>query len=140
LRTYPCGADEGEKAVDYHKVVPADHAERHRWMEMLVRASIAFQVRSIRLARGWTQQELANRSSLSLPTIGRLEDMAGESPSIATLLAVAKAFDCGLVARFTDWQEFVDRMIGMIPPKAFDAAELQREAEIVTAPECEPIT
>lgn len=101
-------------------VVPKDREERHRWMAMLLRASIAFQVRTMRLARDWTQEELAKRAGLSIPTISRVEDLSGEAPTLETLLTLAKTFDCGLICRFQSWDEFVSHMAGMIPPDPWE--------------------
>jgi transcriptional regulator with XRE-family HTH domain len=108
-------------------VIPKDHDERHRWMAMLLRASIAFQILTIRKARGWTQEELATRSGLSHQTIVRLEDMNGADPTVGTLAAVAKAFDCALYCRFSSWNEFVRMMAGTIPPSSYEA---EREAGV----------
>ena len=103
-------------------------------MGVLVRASIAYQIRTLRMVRGWTQEELASRAKLSTPTISRLEDASGESPQISTLTAVANAFDVALFIRFESWEAFVRHMAGLIPPAAFDADKLADEAEDDTKP------
>lgn len=102
-------------------VVPRDPDDRHRWMSVILRASIAYQTHTIRRARNWSQEQLAFRANLSTQTIIRLEDPSGEWPSLTTLKEVASAFDCALVCRFTSWPDFVAQMVGLIPPHAFDA-------------------
>lgn len=47
-------------------------------------------LRALRLARGWTQTELANRAGVAVNTIVRLEK-GRAFPSLVTLRAVAEA-------------------------------------------------
>lgn len=61
--------------------------------------AIARQLVSLRLEHGLSQTELALRSGVSQPTIGRLERGEHES-SLATLRRVAHAFDADLVLDF----------------------------------------
>ena len=49
------------------------------------------QVRGLRLERGWSQEELAQRSGLSVRTIQRIE--TGQPPGLATATALASVFD-----------------------------------------------
>lgn len=48
-------------------------------------------VRELRLARGWSQAELAERSGLSVRTVQRIEN--GASPGLESLRSLAAAFD-----------------------------------------------
>src|SRR3990167_7877010 len=108
--------------TDWREVVPADKDERHRWMGIILRASIAYQVRSMRLMRGWTQETLADKAGLSTPTISRVEDPAAEiGLEMKTLQLIAQAFDVALFVRFASWEDFVREMVGLIPPAAFGA-------------------
>lgn len=102
------------------RIVPAEHEERHRWLRMLVRASIAYQVQTLRIARNWSRAELARRAGISMQEVARIEKPDGPSPSLRTLLQIAQACDCGFICRFTDWDTFVDHMGGLIPPSAYD--------------------
>ena len=73
-----------------------------------LRWSIAKQVRDIRLDKGWTQQELADKASISKQTINRIENPSGGCDfSVATLTAIANAFDCGFSCRFCAHGEFL---------------------------------
>jgi transcriptional regulator with XRE-family HTH domain len=49
------------------------------------------QVRDMRLARGWSQEQLAEASGLSVRTIQRIEN--GQAPSLASAAALARVFD-----------------------------------------------
>ncbi|ELQ6063686.1 helix-turn-helix domain-containing protein [Cronobacter sakazakii] len=48
-------------------------------------------IRALRLARAWSQEQLAELSSVSVRTIQRIEK--GEPPSLETLSALAAVFD-----------------------------------------------
>jgi transcriptional regulator with XRE-family HTH domain len=48
-------------------------------------------VRGLRLDRGWSQEDLAERSGLSVRTIQRIEN--GQQPGLASARALAGAFD-----------------------------------------------
>lgn len=57
------------------------------------RTQIALAIRASRTALGWSQEELAKRTSISKPTIARIE-MSGISPradTLNTLMQVIKA-------------------------------------------------
>ena len=61
-------------------------------------AAIADQVADQRLARGLSQQELAELCGTTQSAIARLES-GGRPPRIDTLLRIANALDCELVVR-----------------------------------------
>lgn len=52
---------------------------------------IALVIRAARAALGWSQEELANRASISKPTIARIE-MSGISPRADTINTLMKVF------------------------------------------------
>lgn len=122
---------EGRREVT-SSVVPKDHAERHRWMSALLRASIAYQVRTMRLGRGWTQEGLAERSGLSFATISRIEDPTGPTMSLLSLQSIAVAFDCALICQYTSWDDFVSSMCGIAPLGGYDQEEMDRLANAPT--------
>jgi ribosome-binding protein aMBF1 (putative translation factor) len=51
-----------------------------------------------RIKKGWPQEELAKRSKVLQPTIGRIE--AGHIPNITTLSKIAKGFGKKLQIKF----------------------------------------
>lgn len=58
--------------------------------------NIATTIRNARLAKGWTQDELAAKSGLNRVRITELENGRIKNPTIATLLAVANALKIGI--------------------------------------------
>lgn len=84
-----------------------DKTVRHKLAKALLRVSIAYQIREMRLSRGWSQAQLAAKISTKQSAIARLERPYGKLPAISTLRAIAKAFDVGLLVGFTSWSEFI---------------------------------
>lgn len=62
-------------------------------------------VRSCRKARGWTQEYLAERASLSADTIQRLEH-GSFSPSLATLIKLSNGLGLKLSSMFSAFELF----------------------------------
>jgi transcriptional regulator with XRE-family HTH domain len=50
-------------------------------------------LRTLRTRRGWTQKDLWKKSKIPQNSISRLERDKNARPSIATVVALAKAFD-----------------------------------------------
>lgn len=50
-------------------------------------------LRTLRKRRGWTQEDLFKRSKIPQNSISRLERDKAARPSLATVVALAKAFD-----------------------------------------------
>jgi len=69
---------------------------------------IPFQIRAIRQARGWSQEELAARMGLTQASISRLENPDYGRFSLATLKRLASAFDVALAVRFVPFSRLVD--------------------------------
>lgn len=81
-------------------------AFRDKWAEDTLLMSIAIQVREIRLQRGWTQQELAEKASLTQPQISRVESGIYQG-TIDVLQRIAAAFNCALMVRFVTHGEYL---------------------------------
>lgn len=60
-----------------------------------VRIAFGAHLRSLREARGWSQQELADRADISKPTVYRIET-ARYSATLDVLAALAQAMDMHL--------------------------------------------
>jgi transcriptional regulator with XRE-family HTH domain len=73
-----------------------DRAEQTTEPEL---ASLGERLRSLRSARGWTLEELAERSGLSKPFLSRLESSTRQ-PSIAAVLSLARVFDVPMGSLF----------------------------------------
>ncbi len=66
-------------------------------------AGLGFRLHELRAERGWTLEELAERTGLSKPFLSRLE--AGDrQPSIAAVLTLAQAFGVGVGTMFDQAQ------------------------------------
>jgi transcriptional regulator with XRE-family HTH domain len=61
-------------------------------------------IRSLRMRRGWTQDDLGARSGLSKSYLSRLEE-GDRQPSVAALLSIANAFGMSVNQLFERYQE-----------------------------------
>ncbi|WP_413736237.1 helix-turn-helix domain-containing protein [Sodalis sp. RH21] len=53
-----------------------------------------YRIKELRLAKAWSQEQLAELASLSVRTVQRIEN--GEQASLETLAAIASAFELGV--------------------------------------------
>ncbi|MEI6027071.1 MAG: helix-turn-helix transcriptional regulator [Betaproteobacteria bacterium] len=74
--------------------------ERDAYVQAEVAAALAHQIRAIRMQRGWTQAELAQRMGTRQHVVSRLEDPSYGRYSLHTLLQLSRAFDTGLQVQF----------------------------------------
>jgi transcriptional regulator with XRE-family HTH domain len=86
-----------------------DRLYRQAYVEAHAKDTIAFQLRRMRLARGWEQKDIATKlgNPKLQPMISRYENPDYGRYSVATLLELAKVFDVALVVRFTKFGELV---------------------------------
>lgn len=80
---------------------------RHSFVSSQIGANVAAQIASTRVARGWTQKELAARAKMSQVRISVLEDPNYENFSIKTLKRLAEAFDTALILKFAPFSEML---------------------------------
>lgn len=83
-----------------------DKEYRDAYVETGVDIGLAFQVRALRLKRGWTQKELGKRAGLQQSAVSRVEG-GNHRMSIETLLKLARAFDTALSVRFVSFGQFL---------------------------------
>lgn len=109
---------------------------RAEFNEWLIRWTLSMQVRATRIARGWTQAELAQHSGLHIATVQRIENLLKYRvwlPRIASLMALANTFDVALIVRFESWGSVATKWLvvtpGAVVEFADDAAFLNRWAE-----------
>ena len=97
--------------IDLHQIARDLHGKNFRdaYLDSSLCWVIRTQVRLIREDRGWTQEELAEKSGVSFETINRLENLeiADNAPRIGTLLKLADAFDVALIVRFEAWSNYL---------------------------------
>lgn len=84
---------------------------RHEYMCQYVRMCIAFQVRLLRIQRGLTQEQLAEKCETKQACISHIENWDREFPSTSTPRTVAAALDCALIVKFDDWSEVESTLV-----------------------------
>jgi transcriptional regulator with XRE-family HTH domain len=83
----------------------SDPEYRKAFVSSQIKIGIAFQIRALLNARGWTQKDLAERSGMLQPRISGMMTPGKTRPNIETLRRLAEAFDCGLMVRFAPFSE-----------------------------------
>jgi transcriptional regulator with XRE-family HTH domain len=84
-----------------------DKSRRHHLAFVVTKRGLAEQIREMRLARGWTQSELARATDKVQETISQLENPNYGNYTIKTLQRLAEAFDVKLTVRFDPFSELV---------------------------------
>ena len=102
---------------------------REALTEAFALQGIGWQVRVMRLRRGWTQKELAERAGMSQPRLSKIEDTDYGRVTISTLLKLAKAFDSSLLVRFAGFSRVV-REIQDLSSDAIAAPSYEEDAEL----------
>lgn len=92
-----------------------DKEYRDAFVESHVRTGVAYQMRTLRKARGLSQEELGHLAGMPQATIGRLEDPDYGAFTLSTLLKLAAAFDIALLVRFTDLGDLLERTEDLSP-------------------------
>ena len=69
---------------------------------------LAYQIRDLRIQRGWTQKELAEKLGLKgQSAVARMEDPSYGKLSLATLIKLSGIFDVALSVRFQSYGKFL---------------------------------
>lgn len=84
-----------------------DFEARHHYAEILLHSSIAVQIKTLRLQRGWSQEKLAELSGMKQSRISAMEQADYSGWSISTLQRLAKAFDLVLLVRIESFGAFL---------------------------------
>lgn len=88
----------------------SEHLSRKKRSEVTrerICTEIPIQIRTMRMSRGWSQEELAKRSGLKQTQIAKLETVPlKEEPNARTLLRIAHALDVALAIRMVPWRAF----------------------------------
>ncbi len=83
-------------------------AFRDAYVNAHLTQGLAYQIKALRMQRGWSQQELANRLGLrGQSAIARIEDPSYGKLSIATLLKLSSIFDIALSVKFKSFGKFI---------------------------------
>lgn len=114
-----------------------DSEYRREFATEQVAIGLAFQIRLLRESRGWTQEELAQRTSKAQETISQLENPNYGRHTVSTLKKLAAAFDVALSVRFVSFSELASRTVRLTPqdlaPPSFDE-ELRYTTTSATVP------
>lgn len=78
-----------------------DREYAHAYLQENSNLRIAAQIRAIRMERGWTQEELAERTGMKQARISKIESADFDSLSLTTLRRMAEAFDVNLSVKFS---------------------------------------
>jgi transcriptional regulator with XRE-family HTH domain len=87
----------------------SDATYRHAFVEQEIKVGVPFQIRALRVQRGWSQKKLGEKAGgMAQETISLLENPNYGRMNISTLLRLAAAFDVGLTLRFVQFSSVVD--------------------------------
>ena len=78
----------------------SDLEYRHAYIDEFINNQLATQIRTLRIARGLNQRDLAERAAMAQSRISALENVNYSSWSVATLKRLARAFDVALSIKF----------------------------------------
>jgi ribosome-binding protein aMBF1 (putative translation factor) len=84
----------------------ANRSSSHALVRSRIRLWLPVQIRHMREARGWTQEQLAAAASMQAPAISRIESTRAALLRIETLLRLARALDKALIVEFVSFDEF----------------------------------
>ena len=100
---------------------------RDAFVASQIEVGIPFQIRALMKERGWTQEQLAEKTGMRQPSVSGLMSPGKTKPNIETLRRLAKAFDCGLAVRFVPFSELVDWSENF-DPESFSAVSFVEES------------
>ncbi len=103
-----------------------DKEYRDGYVEGQFDIEVPFQIRALRQARGWTQEDLAKYSGLPESQIAEMEDPNCDPPSVQMLHKLCAAFDVGLLIQFVPFSEMVERESNF-HPETFNVASFSED-------------
>lgn len=85
------------------------HWINRRWINF----TLATQIKSLRIQRGWTQTELANKAGIDIMTVVRIEKLYWGKvwPAMTTIMRIAAAFDCCFIGKYAPWSQLVNEIV-----------------------------
>lgn len=84
-----------------------DKEYRDAYVASQIAIGLPFQVRALRVSKGWTQEQLAERAGMSQPRIAEIEKPGKRRFNLETLLRIASAHDVGLEVRFAPFGQII---------------------------------
>lgn len=107
-----------------------EKAYRDAYVLEHIKNGVAFQIRTNREDRNWTQGKLGEVAGKPRNVISRLEDPNYGKLTLATLLEIASAFDVGLLVKFVPFSRLV-KEYDDVSPEALSALSVADKKEIV---------
>lgn len=96
-----------EKRKTYEKL-RSSKERREAYVAAKVTIGLPFQIRALRVQRGWTQKELGEKSVMRQPRISAMERPGYDGFTLDTLKRLAAAFDVALQVRYTSFGELIE--------------------------------
>jgi transcriptional regulator with XRE-family HTH domain len=78
---------------------------REEYVAALLKRSVPFQIRTLLKKRGFSQQELAEKSELTQGVISRAQDSNYGNLTFNTVVRIAAGFDCAFIGKFVPFSE-----------------------------------
>ena len=123
-----------------------DPEARLGYAEEFLNSSIALQIKTLRLQRGWTQEDLADRAGMKQSRISAMERADYSNWSLRTLRRLAEAFDISLSVQFQSYGQFLEAMTSIsrkgLEQPSFDqdpAFQDKEESETAGTPNSSPL-
>jgi transcriptional regulator with XRE-family HTH domain len=85
-----------------------DKEAREAFVQAHIETGVAFQIKTNRDARKWSQGDLGARAGMKQSAISRLENPRDSLPNLSTLERIAAAMDVALIVRFVSFGELFD--------------------------------
>lgn len=85
-----------------------DLEARHDYARLFSNSAIALQIKTLRLQRGWSQEELGKRAGITPGRIALMEQASFSGWNLAALRNLAEAFDLALKVHFQGFGELLD--------------------------------
>lgn len=115
------------KAEKFEKL--RDKEYRDAYASALIEQGLAYQIKSMRVARGLSQADLASQLGLkSQSAVSRLEDPSYGKHSLQTLKKLGQIFDVGLSVRYISFSRLISENEDL-SPFALNAVSFSDECE-----------
>ncbi|MDE2106229.1 MAG: helix-turn-helix transcriptional regulator [Patescibacteria group bacterium] len=106
---------------------------RENYVAENVRRGVAYQIRALREARGWSPAEFARQAGLPQSNISRWENPTYGKFNLSTLIEIASIFDVALSVRFVGFEELLVSLSDLRPQTLAVPSyhQEQKEREVV---------
>jgi len=107
-----------------------DPEYRKAFVASQINIGIPFQIRALQKARGWTQEQLAEKAGMLQPRISAMRKPGQSKLNLETIRRLAEAFDCGLIVRFAPFSELV-RWSDQFEPDTFNVPSHEADTGLI---------